>query len=104
MEGTTVGSIHVPKAYLKSKPSPGRMLEMMQEVGHKGPISQKIVSETEFERLAAKQVRKDGGKPMVEKTIFIVKPIYVPVEVPQTATSKNTNQTAPLDLSGLKGK
>ena len=52
MEGT-VGSIHVPKAYMKTKPSPGRMLDMMQEIGHKGPISHKVVSENQFEKLAA---------------------------------------------------
>ena len=101
LEGTQ-NSIHVPRAYRKTKPSPGRMLEMMQEVGHKGPISHKVVSENEFERLAAQQVRKDGGKPMVEKTIFIVKPIYVPVEVPQTAATTKPKE-AP-DLSTLTGK
>ena len=56
---------------------------------HKGPISHKIVSSAEFERLAKQTVDNDGGKPMVEKTIFIVKPIYVPVEVPAgTLTGK----------------
>ena len=53
----------------------------MQKADHKGPISHKVVSANEFERLAQKQRANDGGKPMVEKTIFIVKPIYVPIEV-----------------------
>ena len=74
--------MHIPKAYQKKKVSPGRLLDMMQQVDHKGPIKHKVVSSNEFERLAQMQIDKDGGKPMVEKTIFIVKPIYVPVEVP----------------------
>ena len=54
MEGTTKfgNSVHIPKGYLRHKPSPGRMLEMMQDVNHKGPISHKVVSENEFNRLA----------------------------------------------------
>ena len=35
-----------------------------------------MVTEEEFERMARANAAKDG-KPMVEKTIFIVKPIYV---------------------------
>ena len=77
--GSQLQSIRVPKAYSRQKKSPGQLLDMMQEVQHKGPISHKIVSEAEFERLAQRQVDRDGGKPMVEKTIFIVKPIYVPI-------------------------
>lgn len=102
MDGThkmNSGSMHVPKAYRKKGVSPGRLLDMMEEVNHKGPISHKIVSEAQFEKLAAKTVAKDGGKPMIEKTIFIVKPVYVPIEVPVPASTKSD---APL-LSGKKG-
>ena len=53
---------------------------MMQQTNHQGPISHKVVSDQEFERLARMNAEKDG-RPMVEKTIFIVKPIYVPVMV-----------------------
>ena len=42
--------------------------------GLKG-LSHKIVSRQEFDRLAA--MNEKDGQPMVEKTIFIVKPIYV---------------------------
>lgn len=38
---------------------------------------------------------------MIEKTIFIVKPIYVPVHVP--VTSKNSNNHPQMDI-GLQGK
>ena len=75
-------SVHVPAAYRKPKKlSPGQLLDLMQKADHKGPISHKVVSQNEFERLAKRQKDMDGGKPMVEKTIFIVKPIYVPIEV-----------------------
>lgn len=73
---------------------------MMQDVNHKGPISHKIVNEAQFERLAAQTVAKDNGKPMIEKTIFIVKPVYVPIEVPVPTSTKSD---APLLLSGKKG-
>ena len=66
---------------------------------HKGPISHKIVSSAEFERLAQQNAEKDGGKPMVEKTIFIVKPIYVPVEVP-AANSKSEVASAGKETTG----
>ena len=74
--------MHVPAAYRRPKKlSPGQLLDLMQKADHKGPISHKVVSANEFERLAKRQKDNDGGKPMVEKTIFIVKPIYVPIEV-----------------------
>ena len=66
---------------------------MMQQVDHRGPISHKIVSSAEFERLAQQNAENDGGKPMVEKTIFIVKPIYVPVEVPTVNTKSEVAST-----------
>ena len=75
-------SVHVPKSYSKPKKlSPGQLLNMMQQTDHKGPISQKIVSSQEFEKLTQDKKVQDGH-PLIEKTIFIVKPIYVPVEVP----------------------
>ena len=87
MDGThrTSGSVvsngvTIPKSYLKKKVGPNQLLDMMQKADHKGPIKHKVVNATEFERLAREQVEKDG-KPMVEKTIFIVKPIYVPINV-----------------------
>ena len=40
----------------------------------------------EFDRLAA--LNEKDGQPMVEKTIFIVKPIYVQTELP-VAKKKN---------------
>ena len=46
----------------------------------------KIVSKKEFDRLAALNER--DGQPMVEKTIFIVKPIYVQTEVPPKKNKK----------------
>lgn len=70
---------NVPKAYQPPpKLQPGVLLDMMEDVNHKGPIKHKIVTDEEFERLAM-QNSLQNGKPMVEKTIFIVKPIYVPV-------------------------
>ena len=53
---------------------------MMKQVNHKGPISHKVVSEEEFARMAREKA-EETGEHMVEKTIFIVKPIYVPVPV-----------------------
>ena len=53
--GGTSNSVHIPAAYRKpSKLSPGQLLDMMQQVDHKGPISHKIVNSDEFERLAQK--------------------------------------------------
>ena len=89
----------MPKAYKNKGLSPGRLLDMMQDVNHKGPISHKVVNEQEFERLAQKTVDKDGGRPMIEKTIFIVKPIYVPIEVPVPASAKAEAR----QLTGKKG-
>ena len=43
-------------------------------------MGHKIVSRHEFDRLAA--MNEKDGKAMVEKTIFIVKPIYVQAEPP----------------------
>lgn len=79
---------------------------MMQKADHQGPISHKVVSHNEFERLAARNVRKDGGKPMIEKTIFIVKPIYIPVEVQSGSivSSKSVSAAAQLDAGLLSGK
>ena len=105
--GATSNSIQIPQGYRKPKFSPGQLLDMMQQVDHKGPIPHKIVSSAEFERLAQQNAENDSGKPMVEKTIFIVKPIYVPVEVPTTANSKSEVASATLkDTSGfpLTGK
>ena len=69
----------MPKAYQPPpKLSPGVLLNMMEEVNHKGPVRHKIVTDEEFEKLA-QQNTEANGKPMVEKTIFIVKPIYVPI-------------------------
>ena len=42
--------------------------------------------------MAREQAQKNG-EPLVEKTIFIVKPIYVPVEVP---VGKTTGETGPM--------
>ena len=44
-------------------------------MSNKKELGHKIVSRREFERLAA--MNEKDGQPMVEKTIFIVKPIYV---------------------------
>ena len=52
---------------------------MMDDVNHKGPVKHKIVTADEFERMAQQNIEANGGYPMVEKTIFIVKPIYVPI-------------------------
>lgn len=53
--GGTSNSVHIPQAYRKPKKlSPGQLLDMMQQVDHKGPISHKVVSSDEFERLAQK--------------------------------------------------
>ena len=51
----------------------------MRTSDNKVPIGTKVVSEEEFKRLAQENMAKDG-EPMVEKTIFIVKPIYVNVD------------------------
>lgn len=94
----------MPKAYQKdfnkANLKPGELLNMMDKVGHKGPIKHRVVNSAEFERLAQYNADKDGGKPMIEKTIFIVKPIYVPVQVPVTATNQKHGQ---VDI-GLQGK
>jgi len=80
-------SYHVPKQYQPPpKLSPGALIDMMHDVDHKGPVPHKVVSADEFERLAREKASEDDGKAMVEKTIFIVKPIYVPVIV---LTGKN---------------
>mmetsp|Transcript_14043 Transcript_14043/g.17749 ORF Transcript_14043/g.17749 Transcript_14043/m.17749 type:complete len:220 (+) Transcript_14043:197-856(+) len=88
-------SYHVPKQYQPPpKLSPGALIDMMHNVDHKGPVPHKVVSADEFERLAREKASEDDGKAMVEKTIFIVKPIYVPVIVggngqEQVLTGKN---------------
>ena len=90
--------INVPKSYLNKfaskKIGPNQLLDMMQKADHKGPIQHKIVNATEFERMAREQAEKDGT-PMVEKTIFIVKPIYVPISVP----AQGAQFSAPTDQS-----
>lgn len=45
-----------------------------------GKVSTKVVSEAVFDRLTKDRATKGDGQPMIEKTIFIVKPIYVNVE------------------------
>ncbi len=46
----------MPKAYKrdfeKANLKPGQLLDMMDKVGHKGPIAHKVVNSAEFERLA----------------------------------------------------
>ena len=79
-------------------------MAMMEHTDHKGPISHKVVGEREFERLAAKTVAKDGGKPMVEKTIFIVKPVYIPVEVPMAASTRSGEAPSLIGKKGMKLK
>ena len=48
------------------------------EKAKKVPFGTKVVSEDAFQKLAEENMARDG-QPMVEKTIFIVKPIYVPI-------------------------
>ena len=90
-------SIHVPKSYIKNlkRPTqPGELLDMMEKTGHKGPIKTRVVSSDQFEKLAQQNAERDGGRPMVEKTIFIVKPIYVPVQVLSTSTKAESAANA----------
>ena len=64
----------------KSKgPTAKELIDKMRTSDNKVPIGTKVVSEEEFKRLAQENMAKDG-EPMVEKTIFIVKPIYVNVD------------------------
>ena len=57
-------------------PAPPNFTEIMENMAQSNQkMPHKIVSTKEFERLAA--LNEKDGQPMVEKTIFIVKPIYV---------------------------
>ena len=57
-------------------PAPPNFTEIMENMAQSNQkMPHKIVSRKEFERLAA--LNEKDGQPMVEKTIFIVKPIYV---------------------------
>ena len=94
---------NVPKAYQPPpKLKPGVLLDMMEEVNHKGPIKHKIVTDEEFEKLAI-QNEAVNGKPMVEKTIFIVKPIYVPV-VDGPAGDEVTKDISSQKMKRIKSK
>ena len=65
-------------------PSYGEILSNLASSNKK--MGHKIVSRREFDRLAAHN-EKDGV-PMVEKTIFIVKPIYVQTDAPRQKKKK----------------
>lgn len=65
-------------------PSYGEILSNLASSNKK--MGTKIVSRREFDRLAAHNER--DGVPMVEKTIFIVKPIYVQTDVPSRPKGK----------------
>ena len=83
---------HVPKEYAQpAKYSPGALIDMMSKVNHKGPVPHKVVTSEEFDRMASDKAAADGT-PMVEKTIFIVKPIYVPVPVGGAAKTDVTGK------------
>ena len=61
-------------------PAPPNFTEIMENMAQSNQkMPHKIVSKKEFERLAA--LNEKDGQPMVEKTIFIVKPIYIQTEV-----------------------
>ena len=70
-------------------PSYGEILSNLASSNKK--MSHKIVSRREFDRLAAHNER--DGVPMVEKTIFIVKPIYVQTDVPRAKGKKKRAMT-----------
>ena len=61
---------------MKQPPPTQQLIDKMRKSDNKVPLGTKVVSEEEFKRLAQENMAKDG-KPMVEKTIFIVKPIYI---------------------------
>ena len=59
---------------------PNEILQEMHSGANLGKVSTKVVSEAVFDRLTKDRASKADGQPMIEKTIFIVKPIYVNVE------------------------
>ena len=64
------------KAPQKAMKTPQQILDDIKKSKERVPIGHKVVSEEEFDRLTKENMAKDGI-PMVEKTIFIVKPIYI---------------------------
>ena len=77
MEKNERGNVTPPPSY-------GEILSNLASTNKK--MSHKVVSRREFDRLAASNER--DGVPMVEKTIFIVKPIYVQTDVPMKKKKK----------------
>lgn len=76
------------------RPTADLLYDMVKDPELNVPVKQKVVTSSEFERIAAMQAKRDG-KPLIEKTIFIVKPIYVPIGVksePQSEKPINTKK------------
>ena len=60
-----------------------------------------IVSKKEFEKLA--KMNEKDGQPMVEKTMFIVKPIYVQAEPPSLKKKAKKKTKKQIYTEKMKG-
>lgn len=65
------------------------LLKEFKESGQPN-ISTKVVTASEFERLA--RLKEKDGVPLLEKTIFIVKPIFVPINAAEHRKQKKSKK------------